>query len=232
MRTLAVIPARGGSERIPGKNIRSFCGKPMISYIIGAALGEFDDVVVSTDSRIIKAVAESYGASVPFVRPAGLAGSQIGMCPVVYHAMEEMTKIRGEYTHVGLLYACAPMVESEDLRRAILLCQQNDCATLAVSKYTTPVDHRLYINAEGFVVPNSVKAMQMRTQDLPEAYFDAAQFSVYPIRVLRERKSLDWAFSAKMVPYILPSYKAVDIDTEEDWVRAELAYAAYKGETK
>jgi pseudaminic acid cytidylyltransferase len=221
MSVLAIIPARGGSKRIPRKNVRPFCGKPMIAWSIEAALsaGIFDTVVVSTDDEEIAAVAKSLGAEVPFVRPAELCDDYTATMSVIAHAISWWEGNRGEIEYCCCVYATAPFLQPEYLRQGFdLLREKSDAEfVFTVTSYAFPIFRALQVTDSGrvemFWPDNELK----RSQDLPEAWHDAGQFYWGRKNAFLEKKGV---FSAKSYPVILPRHSAQDIDTPEDWERA------------
>lgn len=219
---LAIIPARGGSKRIPRKNIRPFCGKPMIAWSIEAALrsSEFDRVIVSTDDEEIAEVAEAHGAEVPFLRPAELSDDHTGTIPVIAHAVDWINQQGTPVELACCIYATAPFVTAADIQsgRRTLVESGSDYA-FSVTRYPFPIQRAIRINGEGRVEMFSPAHFNTRSQDLEEAWHDAGQFYW--------GRSSAWLagaplFSHDASPVPLPSYRVVDIDTPDDWVRAEL----------
>jgi pseudaminic acid cytidylyltransferase len=222
---VAIIPARGGSKRIPYKNIKPFCGKPMIAYAIDAAKdsGLFDEIVVSTDDEAIADVARQYGASVPFMRPAALADDITGTTPVVHHALK-MIEAEKKYQYACCIYATCPLIQISFLRQAYRALEQEPGKSFAFSmtSFAFPVQRALKI--EPNIEPLFPEFINQRSQDLVEGYHDAGQF--YWGRVSAYMQGLPM-FSDHAIPIILPRYLVQDIDTEEDWAQAELLYKAY-----
>jgi N-acylneuraminate cytidylyltransferase len=227
---LAVIPARGGSKRIPRKNIRAFCGKPIIAWSIEAARSSscFDKIVVSTDDEEIARVAEAFGASVPFRRPASLADDQTGTIPVVRHAVEWAMSGGYEPREVCCIYATAPFLEPYDLRRGLDVLLTQDCSyAFSVTSYAFPIQRALRRTAQGRVRMFEPSHFSTRSQDLEEAWHDAGQFywgrsSAW----LRE----EMMFSEAAAPVPMPRHRVQDIDTLEDWTRAEWLFRAWQAE--
>ena len=224
MTTFCVIPARGGSKRIPRKNVRPFRGRPMIAWSIQAALssGCFDQVVVSTDDHEIAAVARDFGASVPFLRPDVLADDFAGTTDVVVHAIEELASGGGNPSLVCCLYATAPFVRPEDLRsgHTLWLAQKPSRPVFTATTYPFPIQRAFVINADGGAEMLQHDCYQMRSQDLPAAYHDAGQFYWANRTQWLERPQ----FARGTVPLILPRWRVQDVDTEEDWRQAELLH--------
>lgn len=223
---LAVIPARGGSKRIPRKNIKEFCGKPMIVWSIEAALQSacFDHVIVSTDDAEIAAVAKQHGAQVPFVRPAELSDDHTGTTAVMAHAINWFAAQSRPATQVCCLYATAPFVRPDDLRRGltVLNATESDYA-FSVTSYAFPIQRAVRINKSGRVEMLKPENFNTRSQDLEEAYHDAGQFYWGRAEAWQQGQII---FGAASAPVMLPRHRVQDIDTHEDWVRAEWLFRA------
>lgn len=226
---LAVIPARGGSKRIPRKNIKMFCGKPMIAWSIEAALGCgcFDQVVVSTDDEEIADVARRYGALVPFMRPAELADDQTGTIPVIRHAVEWFNHQAAPVESACCLYATAPFISSVDLRRGLDKLQGSDCDyAFSVTSYAFPIQRAIRIQ-DGRVEMFEPENFNTRSQDLEEAYHDAGQFYWGKAHAWINESPI---FTPRSLPIFLPRHQVQDIDTPEDWVRAEWLFKAMQAQ--
>lgn len=225
---IAVIPARGGSKRIVGKNIREFVGKPLIAYSIQAAKEShlFSDIVVSTDSQDIAKVATQYGATYIVKRDESLANDHIGTFPVVKHAITDYEQNVGQVNHVCCIYATAPFLSAERLKEGInrLQADNSKCFAFSVTSYPFPVQRSIRLK-EGGVAPVQPEMIKMRSQDLEEFYHDAGQFYWGTKAAWLTNKP---TFAPHSIPIILPRYLVQDIDTQEDWMRAELMYRAYK----
>lgn len=221
--SLCVIPARGGSKRIPRKNIAAFHGRPMIGWSIAAALasGVFARVVVSTDDAEITDIARAEGAEVPFTRPDALADDHAPTAPVIAHAAQALGL--DDDTPVCCLYATAPMVRAEDLRAGhARLMQPGVDFVMAITSFPFPIQRALrHDRATGHVEFMQPEHRNTRSQDLEEAWHDAGQF--YWARAGH------WAagapFGAGSVGLALPRHRVQDIDTPEDWARAEALFA-------
>ncbi|UVO19521.1 pseudaminic acid cytidylyltransferase [Stutzerimonas stutzeri] len=223
---LAIIPARGGSKRIPRKNIKLFCGKPMIAWTIEAALqsGCFDQVVVSTDDAEIAEVARQHGADVPFMRPTELSDDHTGTIPVIRHAIEWFIQQGHTVEQACCLYATAPFVTVEDLNRGMQVLQGNDCDyAFSVTSYAFPIQRALRINERGRVEMVNPEHFNTRSQDLEEAFHDAGQFYWGRADAWLQGKQI---FSPDALPVLLPRHRVQDIDTPEDWARAEWLFKA------
>ncbi|MCL7751591.1 pseudaminic acid cytidylyltransferase [Guyparkeria hydrothermalis] len=228
---VAVIPARGGSKRIPRKNIRPFCGRPMIAWSIEAALSSccFDRVIVSTDDDEITAMAERHGAEVPFRRPQALADDYTGTVPVVAHAVEWLQENGSAPDAVCCLYATAPFVRATDLRRGQKALEQSggDYA-FSVTSYAFPIQRALRITDAGRVAMFQPEYATTRSQDLEEAWHDAGQFYWGRSEAWLANRAI---MTADAVPVVLPRERVQDIDTPEDWRRAEWLFNAMQAES-
>ncbi|VVM43090.1 MULTISPECIES: pseudaminic acid cytidylyltransferase [Pseudomonas] len=229
---LAIIPARGGSKRIPRKNIKLFCEKPMIAWSIEAARqsGCFDQVIVSTDDEEIAEVARHYGATVPFMRPAELSDDHTGTIPVIQHAIEWFNARGQAVTQACCLYATAPFVSPEDIRRGFGILTSSECDyAFSVTSYAFPIQRAIRLNAEGRVEMFSPENFNTRSQDLEEAYHDAGQFYWGRADAWLKGRMI---FSPGSMPVALPRHRVQDIDTPEDWTRAEWLFKAMQAETQ
>lgn len=223
---VAIIPARGGSKRIPGKNIRKFSGKPIIAYSIKAAqeCKVFDRIIVSTDCKRIAEVAKSAGAEVPFIRPSELSDDHTPTAPVLEHAIRWFESTGETVKYSCCIYPTAPFVRSEDLLKGYkLLTEKNISSVFSITEFEFTIFRGLKINDEGFVEMFWPEHELTRSQDLPRAYHDAGQFYWFDSAKFLRNKQL-YAKEAK--PVILPRYLVQDIDTPEDWEFAELMYEA------
>ncbi|OUS07654.1 pseudaminic acid cytidylyltransferase [Rhodobacterales bacterium 52_120_T64] len=223
---IAVIPARGGSKRIPRKNIKPFCGKPMIAWSIEAALasGCFERVIVSTDDPEIAAIASQYGAEAPFTRPESLSDDHTGTTPVIRHATDWMSKSGAPATHVCCIYATAPFVRPIDIQDGFVALENADSDyAFSVTSYAFPIQRAVKITPQNRVEMFEPDQFQTRSQDLEEAYHDAAQFYWGTADAWLAERPI---FGAASVPVILPRHRVQDIDTPEDWTTAELMFKA------
>lgn len=227
---LAVIPARGGSKRIPRKNIRPFCGKPMIAWSIEAALqsGCFDLVIVSTDDTEIAEIAREHGAEVPFMRPADLSDDHTATIPVIGHATEWFRKRGDAPGQVCCIYATAPFVRAEDIRQGLRTLEQtgSDYA-FSVTSYAFPIQRAIRITPQGRVEMFQPEHFNTRSQDLEEAFHDAGQFYWGRASAWLAGKPI---FSLDAAPVILPRHRVQDIDTLEDWERATWMFKALQAQ--
>ncbi|PXA05561.1 pseudaminic acid cytidylyltransferase [Coraliomargarita sinensis] len=226
---LAIIPARGASKRIPRKNIRNFSGRPMIAWSIEAAreAGCFERIIVSTDDREIAEVAESYGAEVPFIRPADLSDDHTPTIPVIRHAIDQLEAEGCRPDYICCLYATAPFVTAELLRQGLADLRANPDTEFVFSatEFNFPIWRSLKLKPSGTATMNWPEHEMTRSQDLPPAYHDAGQFYWGTPEAYQKNEGI---FSAKCRLCLVPSYRVQDIDTEDDWRRAELAFQALK----
>lgn len=228
MSSIAIITARGGSKRIPKKNIKNFCGKPMIAYSIEAALesGVFDEVMVSTDSEEIADIARSYGASIPFMRSEKNSSDYSTTRDVLMEVLNEYAKKGKKYDDMVCIYPTAPFVNARKLKEAMKLFKDTKCNMLIpVVQFSYP-PQRAYIVKNGKLQFKWEKYRYTRSQDLEPFYHEAGQFYCYDIK---EYLAADGAIKENIIPFILPESEVQDIDTEEDWKMAELKYRMMKG---
>ena len=221
---ICLIPARGGSKRIPRKNIRSFCGKPMIAWSIAAAhaSGCFDQILVSTDDEEIADVARVHGALVPFLRPAHLADDHADTKDVMAHVLGWIENQGVQCDALCCLYATAPFVQAEDLQRSLRLLNDSRTETVvfAATSFPFPIQRAIHLDADGYSTMFQPECFGSRSQDLVEAYHDAGQFYWAAPQTWGKVTNL---FEG-MRPLILPRWRVQDIDNEEDWTRAELLH--------
>lgn len=225
---IAVIPARGGSKRIPRKNIKEFCGKPMIAWPIKAALqsGTFDRVIVSTDDQEIAEVANRYGAETPFVRPAELSNDFADTDAVVAHAIQWLAEQGQAPEAACCIYATAPFIQVDDLRRARDALYSGDWDfSFTATDFAAPIFRSFQQVDGGGVEMFYPEHYLTRSQDLHRALHDAGQFYWgRPQAWIQQRP----VFSRRSVPVIIPRWRVQDIDTGEDWTRAELMFRAFE----
>ncbi|MDO3377980.1 pseudaminic acid cytidylyltransferase [Geoalkalibacter halelectricus] len=224
---IAVIPARGGSKRIPRKNIKPFGGKPMIAWSIEAARdsGCFERIIVSTDDQEIASVSVACGAEVPFLRPANLADDQTGTAAVVRHALQWLQGQGQQVAYVCCLYATAPFVAPDDLRKGLVALQNapDKHYAFSVTSFAFPIQRAIRMHPQGGVEPFQPECIPLRSQDLEEAYHDAGQFYWGRPEAFLSGISV---FARHSIPIVLPRHRVQDIDTPEDWVRAEYLHKA------
>ena len=220
---IAVIPARGGSKRIPKKNIKNFNGKPIIAYSIEAAIKSniFDQVIVSTDCEDIAKVAKEYGANVPFIRPKDISDDFTGTNAVVRHAIEQS---KDRINLACCIYATAPFVTSDVLKNGFELISNNDTDyAITVTSYPFPIQRSLKI-LNSKLDMNMPEHLMTRSQDLEEMYHDAGQVYWGKAESFLEDKPL---FSGNSTPIYLERHRVQDIDTPEDWIRAEMLHKVW-----
>lgn len=225
MSDVAIIPARGGSERIPRKNIRAFAGTPMIARSIRTAQdsGCFDAVVVSTDDQEIAEIARRYGAEVPFVRPARLADAHTGTTAVVQHAVRALVGAGADLELVCCLYATAPLLTPDLLREGRdALRRSGSSYAFSVARFTSSIQRALRLRSDGTVEPFWPDHVLTRSQDLESGFHDAGQFYWGTVEAWSEARPIHTSHS---VAVVLPSERVQDIDTAEDWRRAEALFA-------
>lgn len=219
---IAIIPARGGSKRIPRKNIKSFRGKPMIAWSIEAAKASelFDHIIVSTDDDEIAQVAERWGAEVPFVRPANLSDDHSTTTEVISHATQWAIGEGWPIVAVCCVYATAPLIQVKDIRQGWDLLESDDWAyTFSATEYAATVFRAFKRNADGGVKMLFPEYFTTRSQDLEMALHDAAQFYWGRPLAWTEGKRL---FDQDSAPLVIPRWRVQDIDNSADWERAEL----------
>ena len=223
MANIAVIPARGGSKRIKRKNIRKFIDKPMLQYAIEVAQQSklFEHIIVSSDDQEISEFARSIGVETPFIRPKGLSDDHTATVPVIKHSIEETEKLGWQYTYVCCLYPCAPFVEVSDLKSSLALLKTSHADySFPIVEFTSPIQRALKTDKHGNIEPYFPEFELERTQDLPKSYHDAGQFYW--------GKKSSWQSNprihSKAVGLVVPSWRAVDFDTEDDWIRGEMLF--------
>lgn len=222
---IAIIPARGGSKRIPRKNIKLFHGKPMIAFSIEAALhsGCFDKVIVSTDDAEIADVAKQYGAGVPFLRPSNISGDHATTMDVMAHAINWCVENNWNIDNVCCLYATAPFVTASYLKQGLKKLTNEDCEyVFSATSFPFPIQRAIKLADNGAVNMFSPENELVRSQDLEEAYHDAGQFYWGKKEVFLNKKQI---FSSNSRVILIPRTRVQDIDTSEDWSFAEALYS-------
>jgi N-acylneuraminate cytidylyltransferase len=225
---IAVIPARGGSKRIPRKNIREFCGKPMIAWSIEAARqsGLFDHIVVSTDDREIADTAVRWGGEVPFTRPAELSDDHTGTTEVMAHAVRWALQQAWRLQAVCCVYATAPFLQAADLKRGLEALESGSWAfAFTATEFAAPIFRSFRRNAQGGIKMFFPEHFGTRSQDLPVALHDAGQFYWGRPEAWIEGRRI---FDPHSCPIIIPRWRVQDIDTADDWIRAELLAGALR----
>ena len=217
---IAIIPARGGSKRIPRKNIKAFCGQPMIAYAIKAAQASdlFEHVLVSTDDAEIQIIANSLGAETPFLRPAELANDFTATVPVVAHAVQACEALGWQFSNVCCIYPGVPFIEVGDLKGSLAQLSERDADyCFPVTEFPSAIHRALKHNSNGLMAPFYPEYELTRTQDLEAAFYDAGQF------YWGTKKA--WLTNSRIhrsgIGFEIPNWRVVDIDTPADWERAE-----------
>lgn len=225
---VAVIPARGGSKRIPRKNIKAFHGKPMIAYSIESAKesGCFDRIIVSTDDEEIAKVAIEWGAEVPFMRPASISDDFSTTMDVMKHAVDWCVSQGWNVENVCCIYATAPFLSSESLKEGLATLDTASIDyTFSATTFAFPIQRALKVGRDEYVEMFSPEHMNTRSQDLPEAIHDAGQFYWGKMASYLQEKAF---FTNRSKAILLPRKRVQDIDTPEDWEFAEALYQAMK----
>jgi len=225
---IAIIPARGGSRRILKKNIKNFLGKPIIAYSIQNAIdsGLFDKVIVSTDDKDIADIAIKYGAKVPFIRPKKLSDDFTGTHDVVGHAVRWMEDNGNKIDYACCLYATAPLIQIKYLVKGFDLIRTGKWeSVIAATNFSYPIFRSFEKLPNGGLKMFFPECYNSRSQDLPEAYHDAGQFYWASSRVWKDKSN---GFSENSTIVKLPNYLVQDIDTIDDWTKAENIYETYK----
>ncbi|MGB0630062.1 MAG: pseudaminic acid cytidylyltransferase [Alphaproteobacteria bacterium] len=224
---IAILPARGGSKRIPGKNIRPFAGRPMIEHAVALAKssGLFSRIVVSTDSDEIAAIAEKAGAELPFRRPAELADDHTTTAAVLEHALDALDA-RGNYDYACCIYPASPFTTEDDLRAGIdLVAVGGASSSFAVAGFAAPIWRAMERRPDGRLTLVWPEHRDTRSQDLPETFHDAGQFYWVPVAGFLDAPVL---LTNESRGVVFERWRAHDIDTEEDWMLAEAIYQTLK----
>ena len=225
MSRIAIIPARGGSKRIPDKNIIPFCGKPMMAHVLGAVResGLFEEIHVSTDSARIAEVADDAGCPVAFMRAAELCDDHTPLMPVLKWVLEQYLAQGRRFDTTCLALPCAPLIEAADLIRGAQVFEQGggQHPVLAVAEFPVPVEWAFRREEAGLLTPREPGMFAVRSQDLQPMYYDTGTFSLFPTaRILSDDPPRDEGFMS----VVLPAHKAVDIDDPVQLVHAEILY--------
>ncbi len=227
MKRIAIITARGGSKRIPKKNVKFFCGKPIIAYSIEAAMksGLFDEIMISTDDEEIAEIGKKYGAVVPFLRSDKNANDYASTNDVLLEVLEEYEKRGESFEMACCLYPTAPFVTAEKLNKAFTMLEQSDADTLIpVVAFSYP-PQRAMIVEEGRLVFNCPEYMDSRSQDLTTHYHDVGQFYCFRVEAYRRNRKL---MLGNILPFILSEMEVQDIDNQTDWEIAEMKFRLSK----
>ncbi|MEH6733305.1 MAG: pseudaminic acid cytidylyltransferase [Shewanella sp.] len=231
---IAIIPARGGSKRIPNKNIKLFNGKPMIAYAIETAIKSncFDKVIVSTDCEEIARIARQYGAEIPFMRPSSLADDFIGTTEVIRHTLTELETQGWTLDYCCCIYATTPLMQASKLinaKQRLLNNPQLDYV-FSACEFSFPIQRALLQNPDGGVAAYDPVSISKRSQDLPITYHDAGQFYWGKVNAFLDNTTTVFGLKSQME--VLPHYLVADIDTIDDWQRAEVLYQVLKRQDK
>lgn len=221
---IAIITARGGSKRIPKKNIKDFCGRPIIAYSIDAAMksGLFSEVMVSTDSEEIAEIAKRYGANVPFFRSAKTSDDYAATADVILEVIKEYQRMGQTFDQICCIYPTAPFVTAEKLKEAIQLMEQNHpIQVMPVVPFSYPPQRSYVVDEKGMIEFKYKEYMRTRSQDLEKWYHDAGQFYIYDTKRFLEEKGV---ISGEIMPIFVSELEVQDIDSEDDWKIAELKY--------
>lgn len=225
---LCVIPARGGSKRIPKKNIRNFCGKPIIAWSIETVIraGCFDKIIVSTDDNEIADVAKQFGAEIPFLRPKEISDDKTGTNTVVRHALQYYKTLNKHFQYACCVYATAPFLEKKYLIQGEKIIKQPEVDyAVSITSFPYPVQRALIRDKKELLSMLDPKFTEARSQDLIETYHDAGQIYWGKVKSFNENIPL---FSGNTAPIYIPRSNVQDIDTIEDWDCAELMFKAFK----
>lgn len=224
MTRIAVIPARGGSKRIPRKNVKSFCGMPMISWPIKIAISSrlFDRVVVSTDDKEIAEIARTYGAEVPFIRPNELATDTTATVPVIQHAITALAAQQDDI--ICCIYPTAAFIQADDLQKSMQeLMSDTVDFVMPVTAYSCPLSRALKLSEDGLLNMCSPEFVNSRTQDCAVFYYDVGQFYLGKTSAWCSERSF---YQQRVKAVVVPKYRAHDIDTQEDWDYAEMLFSS------
>lgn len=223
MKSICIIPARGGSKRIPRKNIKPFLGKPIMAYSIEAALesGLFDEVMVSTDDMEFAEIAKQYGASVPFLRSDATANDYATTVDVLLEVINTYKSLGKTFDTVCCLYSTAPFVTPDRLKEAYGNLSDDVDGCFTVVEYSYPIQRSLRINEDGYVAMKFPEHLRSRTQDLEKVYHDAGQFYFVKTDALENEKTV-WCKRTR--PLVLSELEVQDLDTVTDWQLAEMKY--------
>jgi N-acylneuraminate cytidylyltransferase len=229
---VAIITARGGSKRIPRKNLREFCGRPILQYVIDAARGAgcFDEVMVSTDDAEIAALATATGAAVPFLRSPDAASDTATTAAAVGEVLQNYRARGASFEYACCLYPTAPFVTPDALRAGLALLQSDSSTpgVLPVVRFSFPIERALRLTEQQRVSWREPQYRRTRSQDLEPAYHDAGQFYWLRVRAFDERPEV---VVDGMRAMVVPEWQVQDIDSEDDWIMAEMKYRYLQSRT-
>ena len=223
---IAIIPARGGSKRIANKNVKLFCGKPIIAWSIESAIKSkcFDEIIVSTDDDEIASISTEYGALVPFKRPLNISDDHSTFRPVMAHALNWFKNKNIKLA--CCIYATAPFVQHADIILGLDKLKKSNCDyAISVTSFNYPIQRALRVGKEGNAVMRYPENLDIRSQDLETNYHDAGQFYWGTASAWANGVKI---FTDKTLPVILPGYRVLDIDSLEDWYHAEMMFRAIR----
>lgn len=224
MSKLAIIPARGGSKRIPRKNIKYFLGKPIIAYAIENAINSqlFDEIMVSTDDEVIAEIAISYGAKVPFKRSEKNSSDFATTIDVIKEVIFSYEKLGRKFEYSSCIYPCTPLLSKEKLKESFYLLKKSnlDCV-FPVIKYGFPIQRAVRLNDKGLIEMFQPENLTTRSQDLENSFHDAGQFYSFNVNNLMSKQKLITEFTGHLE---VSEMEAQDIDNLVDWQLAELKY--------
>lgn len=227
MSSIAIITARGGSKRIPRKNVKEFCGRPILTYSIAAALesGCFDEVMVSTEDKEIAEIAQKAGASVPFLRSEKTSGDFATGADVIEEVLAEYEKRGRKFEHACILYPTAPFVTGDKLKKAMIMLQEQRAdSVLPIVPFSFP-PQRAFVSREGRIQFAEPQYAKTRSQDLEPMYHDSGQFCCFQTEIFLARHTL---VTENTLGIVCPESEVQDIDNYEDWYLAELKYKMMK----
>lgn len=221
---IAIVPARGGSKRIPQKNITLFNGRPIISYALDALAKSdlFDTIHVSTDCHDICKVVDALGYKVDFLRPPELSGDHVGIIPVLNWVLEKYQADGVGYETICCMMPAAPLIHYSDIVSACVLFEKSNRLNplFTFSKFPAPIEWSFRVDVDGLMYPKSDSALNLRSQDIQESYYECGPFNFWSASHIKNSNP----YSLGVIPYILPRDKAIDIDTPEDLLFAEQLY--------
>ena len=229
MSRLAIITARGGSKRIPKKNIKDFCGKPIIAYSIEAAMasGLFDEVMVSTDSVEIAGIAKQYGVAVPFMRSEKTSDDYATTADVLLEVLEKYKEMGKTFDYHCCIYPTAPFITAEKLKEAMdIMEKSNPIQVMPVVAFSYPPQRSYIVDETGKIAFKYKEYMRTRSQDLERWYHDAGQFYIYNTEQFCKTIGV---ISEQIMPIFVSELEVQDIDSEDDWKIAELKYQLMVG---
>lgn len=225
MKTLAIITARGGSKRIPKKNIKDFLGKPIIAYSIRAAIdsGIFDEIMVSTDNEEIAEIAKKMGANVPFFRNENTSDDYATTADVISEVLETYSKTNQEFNYACCIYPTAPFINAAKLINAFKLLKDKNCdSVIPITEFSFPILRSLKLSENSTINFNWPEYAFTRSQDLQKAFHDCGQFYFFNVPIFKKTKKL---ISGNTCGIVMPNSEVQDIDTGEDWKMAEIKYS-------